>query len=233
MKQDGRHLLKKYLDEICRGGYIYDDISGKVLDGKLVEEAKQLELRYFRDMKVYDYVDRREIQATGGKLIGTKWVITNKGDAGSPDIRARLVGKEFRTEADDSPYASTPPLEALRCLLSSAATVDGGDKEPRGVMVSDVRRAYFYAKATSDIFIEIPEQDSEKRPGQVVKLRLCLYGTRGAAVNWQETLSKHLVDNGFVRGRGHPAVFWHAGRRLRTLVHGDDYVSVGPQASVE
>ena len=142
-------MLKKYLDEICRGGYIYDDISGKVLDGKLVEEAKQLELRYFRDMKVYDYVDRREIQATGGKLIGTKWVITNKGDAGSPDIRARLVGKEFRTEADDSLYASTPPLEALRCLLSSAATVDGGDKEPRGVMVSDVRRAYFYATSNT------------------------------------------------------------------------------------
>ena len=61
----------------------------------------------------------------------------------------------------------------------------------------------------------------------VGKLRLCLYGTRDAAKGWQETLSSHLVSVGFVRGVGHPSVFWHPKRRIKTVVHGDDYVSAG------
>ena len=60
--------------------------------------------------------------------------------------------------------------------------------------------------------------------GMLGKLKLCLYGTRDAAKGWQETLSAHLETIGFTRGRGHPCVFYHAGRDITTLVHGDDYV---------
>ena len=38
------------------------------------------------------------------------------------------------------------------------------------------------------------------------KLKLCLYGTRGAAKRWQETLSAHLEGVGLFRGREHPCV---------------------------
>jgi hypothetical protein len=62
---------------------------------------------------------------------------------------------------------------------------------------------------------------------------LCLYGTRDAAKGWQETLSAHLVSIGFVRGRGHPCVFFHPGKGIKTLVHGDDYVSAGDPSSME
>ena len=34
------------------------------------------------------------------------------------------MGKEFRTHADDALYKSTPPLEALRLIVSRAATTD-------------------------------------------------------------------------------------------------------------
>ena len=95
------------------------------------------------------------LQKTGGKLIGVKWVIVNKGDQENPDIRARLVGKEFRTHNDDSLYAATPPLEALRLIVSHAATLNSTGEAMREVMVNDVRRAYFYAKATRDVFIEV------------------------------------------------------------------------------
>ena len=54
-----------------------------------------------------------------------------------------------------------------------------------------------------------------------------VYGTREAAKGWQETLSAHLVGIGFVRGKGHPCVFWHPEKQIKTLVHGDDYVSSG------
>jgi hypothetical protein len=64
------------------------------------------------------------------------------------------------------------------------------------------------------------------------KLKLCLYGTRDAAKGWQETLSSHLESIGFVRGRGHPSVFWHPDKQIQTLVHGDDYVSAGSETSM-
>ena len=46
----------------------------------------------------------------------------NKGDIANPIMRSRLVGREFNVGKDDSLYASTPPLEAIRLLLSCTAT---------------------------------------------------------------------------------------------------------------
>ena len=99
------------------------------------------------------------------------------------------------------------------------------------VMVNDVRRAYFYAKINRDVYIELPKEDPEYGTGKLGKLKLCLYDTRDAAKGWQETLSAHLESVGFKRGVGHPCVFWHPVKGIKTLVHGDDYVSAGsPEA---
>ena len=48
------------------------------------------------------------------------WVDTNNGDAAKPDYRARLVGREFNTGVDPTPYTATLPLEALKFLLAHA-----------------------------------------------------------------------------------------------------------------
>ena len=98
-------------------------------------------------MKVYDRVDKAEMIRRGGKIIKTRWIDVNKGDSQRPNYRSRLVGKEFKTYADDSLYASTPPLEALRLIMSMAATGDS----TKQLMVNDVRRAEFYAKATREL----------------------------------------------------------------------------------
>ena len=94
-------------------------------------------------------------------------------------------------------------------------------------MVNGIRRAYFHAPAKRSLFIELPAEDKDAKPGEVGRLNVCLYGTRDAAKQWQEALSKHLSDLGFTRGKGHPAVFAHPSRGIMTLVHGDDYVSAG------
>ena len=73
-------------------------------------------------------------------------------------------------------------------MLSRAATVDD-DGEERELMVNDVSRAYFYAKCTRDIDIEIPLEDPKARPDLWGRLGLCLYGTRDAALNGQSTLT--------------------------------------------
>ena len=93
------------------------------------------------------------------------------------------------------------------------------------MMINDVRRAYFYAHIQRDVYIEVPKEDPRHGPNVLGKLKLCLYGTRDAAKGWQDELSRQLEAIGFVRGIGHPAVFWHPIRQIRTIVHGDDYVS--------
>ena len=39
-------------------------------------------------------------------------------------------------------------------------------------------------------------------------------------------MADHLVSIGFVRDVSNPCVFYHSGRSIRTVVHGDDYASV-------
>ena len=53
-----------------------------------------------------------------------RWVDTDKGDGKTWEIRSRLVARDFKGgEKDrDDLFADTPPLEALRMLLSMAAT---------------------------------------------------------------------------------------------------------------
>ena len=99
-------------------------------------------------------------------------------------------------------------------------------------MINDVRRTYFYAKIQRGVYIKLPKEDPDHGKGLSGKLKMCLYGTRDAAKGWQETLSSHLESIGFFRGKGHPSVFWHPEKKIRTLVHGDDYFSSGHESSM-
>eukprot|EP00973_Karenia_brevis_P049899 6927892-Karenia_brevis.AAC.1 len=65
-------------------------------------------------MGVWVEITRKEALEKNIKIIGTRWVDVNKGDKDNPMMRSRLVGQEFRDGEDDSLFASTPPLEALR-----------------------------------------------------------------------------------------------------------------------
>ena len=94
-------------------------------------------------------------------------------------MQIRLQG--FRTTPDDALYVCTPPLEALRLILSRAATI-GEDGRSREVMVNDVSCASFYAECTRAMYIEIPKKEPDADPDMLGRLRLCLYGTRDAAV---------------------------------------------------
>ena len=51
-----------------------------------------------------------------------RWVDVNKGDDLCPNVRSRLVARQIRQAGEDAIFAPTPPLEALRSVLSMAAT---------------------------------------------------------------------------------------------------------------
>ena len=70
-------------------------------------------------------------------------------------------------------------------------------------MVNDVARAFFEAPAIRNVCIEIPKEDlteADTRHDKVGHLRMSLYGTRDAAMNWQEEVAKEMTWTGFVRG---------------------------------
>ena len=106
-----------------------DDVSGAALDPEMVVKARQLEMDYFRKMGVYHKITRKTMQQHGGKTIGTRWIDIKRGDEKMPDYRSRLVGKEFNVGSDPALYAATPPLEALRLVVSRAATMRMGLRE--------------------------------------------------------------------------------------------------------
>ena len=121
--QNGIHLLKAELDALTwRDGIATarDDVSGTVLEPEWVKTARAEEIAYFKKLGVYRIVPRSHQLRTGGKVIGTRWVDVNKGDLANPTCRSRLVGREFNVGKDDTLYASTPLLEALRYVLSYA-----------------------------------------------------------------------------------------------------------------
>ena len=119
---------------------VSDGVSGAALDPKLVVKARQLEMDYFGKMGVYHKVPRKTMQQHGGRTIGTRWIDINNGDEESPDYRSRSVGKEFNVGSDPALYAATPPLEALRIIVSRSATTRRGSGNMK-VMANDVRRA--------------------------------------------------------------------------------------------
>ena len=134
--------------------WAYDDVTGSCLDPSLLRKACEVEMEYFRSMGVYEKVHKS--LAIGHKVIKTRWIDVNKGDTASPEYRSRLVGKEYNDGCNPDLYASTPPLEAMRYLISRAAT---NSAQPRCMMINDISRAYFNAKAARDLFIEIPAED--------------------------------------------------------------------------
>ena len=56
---------------------------------------------------------------------------------------------------------------------------------------------------------------------------------RQAAQAWEEWYSGKMETAGFKRGVGNAVVFYHAGRDVAVLVHGDDFVTVGDDEDVE
>ena len=93
-------------------------------------------------------------------------------------------------------------------------------------MVNDVSGAFFCAPARRQVFVELPPEDPDHGK-KIGELNCSMYGTRDAAQNWGETCAEAMIKAGFERGRASPCVFYHKDRKIRTYIHGDDYVSVG------
>ena len=188
--------------------------------------AMRLEIEYFRKMKVYTKVHRREAYGVTGKPpIKVRWVDVNKGSKEVPEIRSRLVAKEIKVNDRPDLFAGTPPLEALKLLLSMAAS---SGEEDVCIMHTDASRAYFHAPSIRPVYVDIVNEDWVPGDDEMCgKLNVSMCGTRDAASNWEAAYGGQLRIMGFRQGRSSSCLFRHDSRNIATLVHGDDFISVG------
>ena len=212
------------MDAVLQGHAYWDDVRGGWLDMAKVREARMEEVTFMRKEHLWDAVPRS--QADGHRIVSVRWVDTNKGTADKPEIRSRLVARDFNGGWDkdrEDLFAATPPWELKRLLLSMAVDTQGGQKK---VMLIDVKKAHLYPLCAEDVYVELPEEAGEG-PHRIGKLRRMLYGLRSAAATWENHYADKLVAEGFVRGLSSPVAFHHPGRQLSLVVHGDDFTFVG------
>ena len=177
------------LDECENGEESYvDDVNGGFLDPEMVKEARVEELAGYLKMQVYCRVPVAEIGFF--KVIKTRWVDTNKGDERSPEIRCRLVAKEVKkrnnTEQESANFfASTPPLEAVKFLISEAMTKRvSRNNRPSKLSFIDVEKAHLCSDVLRELYVEPPPEANEP-PDIVWRLHRAMYGTRDAAAAWE------------------------------------------------
>ena len=76
---DEMNILEAHDDELCQLGDTYtDERTGEVLDSKLTKEARSKEVNTMEVMGVYWKVLRQLATARGKKIVGVRWIDTNK-----------------------------------------------------------------------------------------------------------------------------------------------------------
>ena len=148
----------------------------------------------------------------------------------NPNDKSRYVAQGFKmNKGGIDLFAAAPSLQGSKLIL--AATALEAHKGYK-LLVADISRAFFYAPATREIYVAIPDEDIG--PGEADMcglLRYSLYGTRDAAQNWQAHVTKTMNGLGFASGASNPCMFYNGEWGLRSFVHGDDFVTTGsPQA---
>ena len=93
------------------------------------------------------------------------------------------------------------------------------------LMYAGVSHAYFYAKAERPVYAKLPDKDMEPGDeGKCAQLKMSMYGTRDAALNWPKTLKR----SGFIPGMNNPCLFQNKELNVSIMVHGDDFIAVAP-----
>ena len=225
LKDDGKGVgvEKLHEKEFSDWGYV-DDVTGKELDKAQVARARKEELQIFQEMGVYEHVPRRVMeQSQSGKLVGVRWVDVLK-DSG---VRSRLVAQEFATTERDDIFAATPPLAAIKAIISKIASSGRGGAAQQKLMVLDVKRAFLYGDLAEEIYVELPDEDEKKRKGYVGRLRKAMYGTRSAPTVWQKLVRATMIELGFRPCIVAPCVYYHEEKDLLVATHVDDFICGG------
>ena len=202
----------------------FDEITGEKLDILKLRKARNEEIEYIQTHNIWEKVpvslcwEKKGQGPTSGK-----WVDVQKGD----DVRSRYVGRDFKPRGEGPRaeiFASMPPLEAKKILISKAAS-QAGKKRVKKLLFVDIKKAHMNAICNEWAFVELP--DEIKEPGFCARLKCWLYGMRPAARAWEEEYAGRLAQEGYVQGGSFPTVFRHGTKEIGGAVHGDDFTFLG------
>ena len=147
---------------------------------------------------------------TGKNPTKAGWADTSKGTSECPNIRSSCVAKEYNTGPRPDLFSATSPLEGVKFVIFEAAS---GNKKGTVLLVIDVRKSYFHAKAKRRVYVELPERDGGGPGRQCGLLRRSLCGTRDAAQNWECDLGGVLEEIGLRKGKASTCLKLRRGAR--------------------
>ena len=120
----GETCKVRYSEDNFKSKHI-DEYTGEILDPELtraaiIDDLDYLNSKVWQIERVSDIYKQEDDAKTR-----SRWVTCSKGDSETPDVGCRLVSCETNEHEGDKPpefYASTPPLEAQRMMLSRFAS---------------------------------------------------------------------------------------------------------------
>ena len=148
----------------------------------------QVEIEAMQTLEVFDLINLSDVPA-GHQVIGTRWVLKEKGDG----VRARLVAQGYNQELelDQSTYASTPPLVTLKFLCANAVS------RRLLIKLGDISTAFLHAVLKQLVYCHAPSEIYGE--GKALQLKRAVYGLKNSPLLWQEHLAECLTEIGFTR----------------------------------
>ncbi|GJW36492.1 putative ribonuclease H-like domain-containing protein [Tanacetum coccineum] len=128
-----------------------------------------------------------------------QWVLKNKKDERGIVIRnkARLVAQGYTQEEGinyEEVFAPVARIEAIRLFLAYVAYMGFT------VYQMDVKNAFLYGTIDEEVYVmQPPVSQDPDFPDRVYKVEKAMYGLHQALRAWYGTLSKYLLENGFIR----------------------------------
>ena len=182
------------------------------------EAAMSKELSGITANETWDVVSRGTLPR-GRKPAASKWVYTLKynRDGSISRYKARFVVCGYsQIKGLDYEHAFSATLRAtsFRTLLAIAS----GLKLKLGHI--DVSNAFTQANLDDvDIWIEAPKGmpiGSDEFGKQILKLKRALYGAKQSSRLWQQTLTRYLIELGFVQSKADSCIFHYDKRQNGT-----------------
>ena len=128
----------------------------------------------------------------GTNIISTKWVFSIKRDKNNNIIKfkARLVARGFRQKFGIDfvlTYTPTLNIDGLKFIIALAS------KFHWDIFQLDIKAAYLNAPLDKDIYVSIPQGDSNFGAGYW-KLNKALYGLKQSGRQWNKTIDRFLKN---------------------------------------
>ena len=190
-------------------------------DQALWKEAMEREMDNHRHQRSWDHPSK---PPAGTRVLGGRWVFAYKLHPIFGEIikrKARWVAKGYEQEDGDY-YSPTIKDSSWRILMALAA------KHNLVLELSDVVSAYLESLISEDVWVEQPHGYTDGQKGHACHLRKALYGLKGSASDWYDTLSQEVQQHGFEVIPNDRAMFINRETHVIIACYVDDILIASP-----